>query len=74
MSDVLAVLMAEEEDGETSDVFNYVASLDGSDIRALTWDMVKLETGKDQDMVDLQQLINTSFPDDKKDMPSNIAQ
>ena len=74
ISDALAVLMTEEEDGETSDIFNHVASLLGSDIRALTWDMVKLETEKDLDMVDLQRLISTSFPDKKQDMPSNIVQ
>ena len=45
-----------------------------SEVRVITWDFVKEETSKDKDMVHLTSLIQSEFPEDKKNMPLKLQQ
>ena len=40
--------------------------------RAITWDVVKEETSKDQSMQNLMSLINTVFPQQKNELPAEL--
>ena len=45
---------------------------DETEIRAITWEIVKKETLEDESMRTLYSLVNSSFPDDKHDLPPNL--
>ena len=60
--------VAEEED----DIM--ISTLSSArNIRAVTWERVKEETGKDPTMQKLMFLLNSIFPPDKSDLPSDIV-
>ena len=42
------------------------------EFKAVTWEVEKSETGQDESMIQLTDLINSCFPDDKNDMPLEL--
>ena len=70
-SEVLAGIMLDPE--EENDIA--VAPISShSEVRVITWDLVKEETSKDKDMMHLTPLIQSEFPEDKKNMPLKLQQ
>ena len=45
---------------------------DGKHVRAVTWDLVREETSRDDHMLRLIALINSTFPYNKHEMPSEL--
>jgi len=51
-----------------------ITSSSFDNIRAITWDIVKLETAKDQTLQDLIQVIKSGFPERKNMLQPHIHQ
>ena len=66
--EVLAGIMVPEPDENLN-----VSAVNDNEVRAITWEMVKTETGKDQTMQDLCTLIQTSFPQSIQNMPPALT-
>ena len=64
--------MIDETDEDGTDEIAFLPSKDDQDIRAITWDIVKQETSSDELMRDLCVLINSSFPDEKHELPPEL--
>ena len=71
-SEILAGIMIDEPEEECVDNVAFLPSTDSKDIRAVTWDIVKQETSNDGLMRDLSTLINTSFPNEKHELPLEL--
>ena len=75
MSEILAGIAMEEEDDDLDEAVTCVAGLSQHEnIRAITWEIVREETRKDHEMITLISLINSSFPEEKEDMPHGLSQ
>ena len=65
--------MVDEPDINVHDTFLAAfCSEDDKRIRAITWDLVKKESSKDKHMLNLISLINSSFPEEKNEMPLDL--
>ncbi len=73
LSEVLAGIMTEVDD-DTDDDGHLAALSEANDVRAVTWEMVSDETEKDTQMQNLLLLIESTFPDDKADMPQQLME
>ena len=71
-SEILAGIMIDEADEDTIDEIAVLPSKDDQNIRAITWDIVKQETCSDELMRELCVLINSSFPDEKHELPPEL--
>ena len=71
-TEILAGIRIMEIEKTDVDVLATFSITDRSEFRAITWDMVKQETKCDQSLCNLSTLINSSFPDDKSDMPPEL--
>ena len=71
-SEILAGVMIDEPDEGGVDIVAFLPANDDQDIRAITWDIVKQETGSDELMRNLSILINSSFPDEKHELPPEL--
>ena len=71
-SEILSGIMIDEPDEECVDDVAFLPSSDSKEIRAVTWDIVKEETSNDGLMRDLSTLINTSFPNEKHELPREL--
>ena len=70
-SEILAgVMIAEMDEADVEDVAT-LSSKDGN-FRAITWEVVKQETNRDEFMCNLSTLINSAFPDSKHDLPAEL--
>lgn len=67
LSEVLCGIMVEEDE---SNILSVAAH---DSVRAVTWDLVREETAKDMTMQQLAALVNTIFPQDKQDLPSDLS-
>jgi len=68
-TEILAGVMIAEADEEELTISSFK---DDTDIRAITWEIVKNETSSDELMSNLCTLVNSSFPDDKHDLPREL--
>ena len=66
-SEILAAIMIHEDD-DIDEMCDEVLGLHDKNVRAITWDMVKEETSKDEIMYKLMALINSTFPVDRCEM------
>ena len=71
-SEVLAGIMLTELGEPDEDIMSVLAIDNEKEFRAVTWEVVKSETGQDESMIQLTDLINSCFPDDKNDMPLEL--
>ena len=71
-SEILAGVMIAESDEADDDALAILSNNDDKDIRAITWELVKQETRKDDLMSNLSILINSAFPDDKRELPPEL--
>ena len=72
ISEALSGIMTMEEDED--DDFLVSALAQNDDVRAVTWEIVQEETAKDQQMQNLLALINSTFPEEKDAMPSELVE
>ena len=70
-SEILAAIMIHEDD-EADIAHDEILGVYNGDVRAVTWEMVKEETIKDETMIKLMALINSSFPTDRTEMPKEL--
>ena len=62
------------ENDSADDIELSISTLSSAtNIRAVTWELVKEETGKDVSMQRLIALVNATFPTDKSDLPSDLV-
>ena len=62
------------EDDPMDDNEIHISTINSAaNIRAVTWELVREETGKDVSMRKLVALINSTFPADKSDMPPDLV-
>ncbi len=75
ISEILATIMSCEEDEDVDEDLEFVASLAynrNDDVKAVTWEMVRDETTKDQQMRQLISLIESCFPDSQNEVPPHL--
>ena len=58
-----------QNDAEENAMSTAVSSLDTLSVQSITWDRVRTMTASDQDMLNLADLIENSFPDSRLKMP-----
>ena len=73
ISEILASIMVEEPEEETIDSIVVSPLSSQSRTRAITWDIVREETAKEQHMKSLVSLINSVFPEQKNELPSELV-
>ena len=72
-TEILCGIMMYEPDEAATDIFLAgVSSDDDKLIRAITWDLVKHESGNDKNMQNLISLINSTFPEERNEMPHEL--
>ena len=71
-TEILAGIMITEPDSFESEDLSVLAANDDKEFRAITWDIVKSETQADESLRNLSILVNSSFPDDKSEMPPEL--
>ena len=71
-SEILAGIMLHEPDEASSDDSIDALCNGAKNIRAVTWDVVKFETSKDEVMLKLIALINATFPVDRSELPPEL--
>ena len=71
-AEILAGIMVDElNDIDNADMAT-ICTINDNEFRAITWDIVRQETQSDESLHNLSLLINSSFPEDKNDMPPEL--
>ena len=70
LSESLAGIMTYDDEDESV----IAALIESDDVRAITWELVQEEMVKDQQMMSLLELVNSTFPDEKSEMPANLLE
>ena len=71
-SEILAGVMIAELDEADRDALHTLSINDDGNFRAITWGIVKQGTNNDDTMRSLSILINSSFPNDKNELPPEL--
>ena len=73
VTEMLSVLReADEENFNQEYLVTASSDFQFNNIRAVTWEVVKQETAKDQEMLALSDLIQNIFPTNKEEMPTEL--
>ena len=73
VTEMLSVLReADEENFNQQYLVTASSDFQFNNIRAVTWEVVKQETAKDQEMLALSDLIQNIFPTNKEEMPTEL--
>ena len=73
VTEMLSVLREADEENFNQEYFVTASSdFQFNNIRAVTWEVVKQETAKDQEMLALSDLIQNIFPTNKEEMPTEL--
>ena len=71
-TEILAGIMVDEINYIDNVDMATICTINDNEFRAITWDIVRQETQGDESLRNLSILINSSFPEDKSDMPPEL--
>ena len=71
-TEILAGIMIPEIDDVDKDDLATLSTSNDNEFRAITWEIVRQETQSDDTLHNLSILVNSSFPDDKSDVPQEL--